>query len=312
MKKCFNISGRWTRCAGLALVAGLWCASAFGQGETPSINGAALVNWRTNSRTFAFESNYVSQITFSYLGAGAGIPSRSGPLDNSANNQGDVWSDDALRLDFSFPAPQDPDWAILIYTNNASHDASDPLNADSLRGGLVGGAGSGNPDDPSRASVLPLIWKFVSDTDLNNAALAKVNGSPPIPNSSAAYMPTEITNQTGGSCLAEGPYGASVRTNNGFCDYSTHYMLDLNNTDANNLFFTGYPSGSVGRAHFDYTALVNSNGVSSSEGGGAISTPPNPPVPSFTTPAFFLLGVNASQAVQTSYSATIVIEVRNY
>jgi hypothetical protein len=268
-----------------------------------SVTSASLVKWRTG--TAGQSPTAATSLTFQYLQSGTNltVPNRTSVKDNSANNQGFLWSDNAIQV--SYVKPNNTASAILIHTSNASGGATDPLSQVQLRGGLVGGAG-GTATDPNRASVLPLVWKDAGLGDLQAVSNANVNGTAAIPATSILFMPSYVPSSAGGACVAEGPYGASTRANNGFCDYSTHFFSDPNNTDPKNLWYTGYDPGTQlaqRSGTFNYASLVNAFGDSAQEQGGF--GPGN-------NPMFAVLGVNATNALQTQYSAVITVEALNF
>src|SRR5206468_652059 len=108
---------------------------------------------------------------------------------------------------------------------------------------------------------------------------ATVDGTFKLPNTTPLVMPREIIPSVGGDCVAEPPYKASHRTNNGFCDYSVHFTVDQFNTDDNNKFYTAYPKASdtanggtaateiKRRGTFNYQSMVGAFGVNALEGG---------------------------------------------
>jgi hypothetical protein len=196
--------------------------------------------------------------------------------------------------------PNNDSSAIVIYTNNTDGGATDPLSGVTIRGGLVGGTSS---TDPNRSSVLPLLWKAVASTDLQAVSTATVSGTQPIGATSPIFMPSEITASSGGACPAEGPYAASSRVNNGFCDYSTHYFLDKNNTDPNNLWYSNYTDATKKLNAFHYASLVGRLGVNTTEQGAGTGA---------YQPMYALLGVGAINAVQTQYATTINVEMINF
>jgi len=183
-----------------------------------------------------------------------------------------------------------------------------------LRGGLVGCAQAWNSaatpetcpvaNDPSRTSVIPLLWKALSEPDLVAVSTASV--SHPIAATHPLFMPTEIVAQTGGNCPAEGPYVAAPRVNNGFCDFSTHYFLDKNNTDPKHKFYDQYPTTGANadvtshNAAFDYASLVGPFGVNTTEQGAGAG---------LFHPMYAVLGSNFANAIQAHYGTTVYVEV---
>ena len=144
-------TNRWVR---IGILWGGLSASAWAD-NLPSFSPPTpqFVKWRHGATGSPID--WTGQpLVFSYLASpGTPFPTRANPKDNSANNENCLWSDNAIYLNFSWPTPRDTSYAILIYTDNKANGPSDPLNTVSLRGGLVGGAGGGNPNDPNRASV---------------------------------------------------------------------------------------------------------------------------------------------------------------
>ncbi len=272
-----------------------------GIAPTIDIPNTFLTKWRTGV------ANQVpvqtSTMTFQYFASGSNLayPTRLNPADNSANNQNALWSDNAIKL--TYTRGNTVASAILIYTTNTVNSPNDPLGAVSLRGGLVGGYGSADPEDPNRGSVLPLVWKALDVNVLRGASNANVNGSVKISTSSALYMPTEVENLAGGPCPAEGPYAASARGNVGFCDYSTHFFIDQNNNDPANLWYTGYANGAQRRGAFNYSSVVGAFGVNTKEDGSGNGN---------FNPAYLVLGIDSTGALQTTYGTTIYLDVLNY
>lgn len=268
--------------------------------QSAVLSTADLVKWRTGTANTIQETG-VTAMSFAYLASPGAAPiSRTSPADNTANNQGDMWSDNAIKI--SYTRPNNAASAVVIYTNNTDGGLTDPLSGATLRGGLVGGAG-GTATDPNRSSVLPLLWKAVPKASLQSAALAKVDGTVKIANNNPVYMPTQITNATGGTAPAEGPYSACNRTNNGYCDFSTHFFLDKNNTDPANLWYTN-PLVVDKPGAFNYASVVGKCGVNTSE----VCNQPG----STDQPAYLLLGVNAASALQTQYATTINLEAVSF
>lgn len=262
------------------------------------LNNARLMRWRTGVANQAPQP--AALMTFAYLGTGVNLalPTRANPADNSANNQGDLWSDNAIEVDYR--KGNSLSTAILIYTSNTVTGPLDPLGNVSLRGGFVGGSG-GLANNPARASVIPLTWKALAAADLAKVSTATVSGTQPIPVSHPLYMPSQITALTGGSCPAEGPYPASTRIKDGYCDFSTHYFLDRTNSDPNNRFYDQYPASSAQRnGAFDYASLVGPFGVNTTEQGAGAGQ---------FNPMYAVLGSNLTNAIQTRYSTTIYVEV---
>jgi hypothetical protein len=280
-----------------------------------------LVKWRGANPT-----QQVVNMTFEYFAGTSNTtpyPNHGSVLDNAANNQGDLWSDNAIQV--SFAKGNLPNSAILIYTNNKdqyqitgdSADKNDPLYGVALRGGVVGGFGASTAS-PYRISVLPLIWKNVTLQDLTNAFSANVGGTP-VPSTSTLTMPTEITSPTGGFCPPEGPYNQPAGNNrvpvngaggNGFCDFSTHYVVDMNNNihllpgpdQFPNSWYNQYSvTSSTYTNAFNYSSLIGPYGINTSERGtGGLGG---------ASPAYVLLGVQASPALLTHYGTTIFVEV---
>lgn len=269
----------------------------------PTSISARLVKWRNGPGQPLVGAQ---QITFAYLDTPViTVIDRLHPADNSTNNQGDMWSDMAIELSYTGYTRDviNTSWGILIYTSNAPLSPTDPLNGVSLPGGLVGGAG-GPPNDPNRSSVLPLLWKWVPATNLTDSSGANINGSVKINNT--MFMPTEITEPNGGVCPAGELYPVATRLNNGFCDFSTHYMMDVNTTDPNNLWFAN-PAVINRKGAFDYATIFGYLGPAQRETGIPFSG-------TFFTanPAYYLIGVKATQALPTQYATTIYIELFNF
>ncbi len=253
-----------------------------------STSGTGLVLWRTghagDTPSFISESGASYPLSFQYLSSGGTIslPSSTNPKDHSANDQSDLWSDDAIAV--AYTKGNDTRSAIIIYTSNSN-----------------GQAGLQTAD---ASSTLPLIWKAVNLADLQNAAGANVNGSIVISTSSALYMPTEIQStgpsslSNNGACTTEGPYLASTRTNNGFCDYSTHYMMDSNNSG-----WYGNLTGTPRTNAFNYAALIGALGVNTTEQGAGTG------IGSSWNPAYFVIGTNVGSALSASYSTIINVEL---
>lgn len=288
------------------------------------LTDAYLVKWRGGDA-----ASPVGNISFQYVtDAGntnsAPYPNRGVIQDNSANNQGNLWSDNAIRV--TFQRGNQPNDAIVIYTDNQDTGTDDPLYQVQLRGGAVGCSAvfSGNPlqcsdtKDPYRVSVLPLIWKAVPFSDLRSAQSANLDPGSlvKIADTSPLWMPTQIVNKSQPACPAEGPYAASTRPHPyelGFCDYSTHFVIDLNNnihlTDDpdqyDNSWYTTYSAGSAKSAGaFSYASVVGPYGINSSEGGtGGLGT---------ASPAYLLLGVEMGRALLTHYGTTLYLDVRSY
>jgi len=275
------------------------------------ITAAGLTKWRNGVANTPPTPVVPPKLTFAYItGSNLALPTRAVCGDNSCNDQGDLWSDNAIQLDFK--KPNSIGSAILIYTNNVSVPG-DPLGNASLRGGLVGGnGGPADQTNPARASVIPLIWKAMSAADLAAVSTATLHTNP-IPASSPAFMYTEL-NQLGsgtlpnnGLCPSEGlntvpPLVAlPKRITSGFCDFSTHYFLDQNNTDPNNLWYTKYASNTAKHnGSFDYASVVGPFGVNTTEQGAGAGQ---------FNPAYLLLGTNLTNAIQTHYGTTINVEV---
>src|SRR5437667_7015778 len=106
-----------------------------------------------------------------------------------------MWSDNVIQLSYSPPTSTAS--GILIYTDNKDNGSGDPLHSVSLRGGVVGGFGSVDPNDNQRESVIPLIWKWEDISTLRAASGAKTNGTVKIPAGNQLFMPTEITDPLG-------------------------------------------------------------------------------------------------------------------
>jgi hypothetical protein len=213
----------------------------------------------------------------------------------------------------------------VIYTNNVDAGCTgtnaDPLCNQQLRGGLVGGFG-GAATDPNRVSILPLIWKAVTLADVNAARNANISGAVKISTASVMFMPTQITALTGGTCpadatgLVEGPWGvsgATPRPQNGYCDFQTHYFVDKNNNihiasrdSIPNSWYEFYGVGTTARDNaFRYTTAIGPFGANTTEAGlGTLQLDASGRV-------WILLGVNASNALQTHYGTTIYLEVRS-
>jgi hypothetical protein len=303
------------------------------------INSATLVTWRTgNPIAPTAEFPTASRLEFQYFAGRTNVapPTRATVLDRTANDQGDLWSNNAIRL--AYQKPNDIGLGILIYTDNEDNGTTDPLFGVTLRGGVVGCGGPTDPgsivnqagkltcSDPTnlyRTSVLPLLWKAVPREEL--AAVSQANaitGANPVSNTpgtvgSSVYMPIELETQTGGPCPNDGPYQNILpRPQNGFCDYSVHYMVDMNNNiimDAalRNLsagswyeFYNGADDASQKRRRdaYAYTSVVGPFGANQTENGAG---------PGQFNPAYLLLGLKATNAVRTQYATTIWLEARN-
>lgn len=282
-----------------------------------------LVKWRGADPT-----QPVANITFQYFPIGGSgnttpYPDRSVIRDGTANDQRALWSDNAIQIDFVKGNLANS--AILIYTDNKDAyqiscqtacdpaEKDDPLYSIALRGGAIGGA-SGPPKDSYRVSALPLVWKAVALQDLRDAVSADTV-SIPVLSTSPLNMATEVLSESGGPCPPEGPYnqpaGGSRPNNNGFCDFSTHYVVDMNNNihidpaNRKNSWYGHYPPSTPADTRrtdaFRYASVVGPYGVNVSEaglgGGGAKS------------PAYILLGLKASSALLTHYATTIYLEV---
>ncbi len=245
--------------------------------SAPSLNSAPkLVKWRTGTANAAPID--ATQMSFAYLTSGSNlpIPSRANPKDNSANDQGNIWSDNAISVDYK--KGNQTNAGIIMYTNNTI----------AKLGGLV------NSD---QTSVLPLIWKAADIATLQADSDANVDGSKKLTN--ALFMPTEIASQSGGTCVAEGPYAASTRASNGFCDYSVHYMMDKNQAS----FFANVTDPTAKMNAFKYASLIGPNGVNESESGNGSGN---------YVPMHAVLGVNATSAQAAQYSTTITVEVASF
>jgi hypothetical protein len=289
-----------------------------------TLNDAYLVKWRGGDATSAVGNISFQYVTLAGNSNSAPYPNRGVIQDNSTNNQGDLWSDNAIRVDFQ--KGNLPNDAIVIYTDNQDTGTDDPLYQVQLRGGVVGcSAGfSASPlqcndtKDPYRVSVLPLIWKAVRFSDLQAAQSVSLDpfALVPIPNDSPLWMPSQIVNKSQPDCPAEGPYAASTRPppyELGFCDYSIHFVLDINNNkhlpdDPNqydNSWYETYSAGSEKSAGaFIYASVVGPYGINSSEGGtGGLGT---------TYPAYLLLGAEMGRALLTHYGTTLYLDVRSY
>ncbi len=253
----------------------------------------------------------VSSMTFQYLtGTSLLTPTRSIVKDNTANNEGDLWADEAIDMSYTKAnSIGTGTQAILIYTNNTDNGSTDPLYNVSLRGGLIGQSGGTiSYTDGARASVLPLIWKVVASSDLYNAQTADVTSAATVISSGPVVIPEEITSLTGGSCDTLGSYAAATRTNNGFCDFSTHYVTDMNNNIHNpsgagkvsNSWYSQYAAGSTNYlGAYNYASVVNAFGASTTESGIGSGT---------MNPAFILLGANISNALRVQYQTTIYLD----
>lgn len=271
--------------------------------SAPAITSAQLVKWRTGQPNAVPVA--ASDLSVAYLGTtgAVGFPSRTSVKDNSANNQGSLWTDDAIAVDYQ--KGNQLNQAILIYTDNqvASFTPHDPLGDLNFKGGLVGGAGCAQTDAcyAYRGSLLTLFWKAVVLSDLQ--AVSDASADKPIPATSPMFMPTQVADPSNPACPAEGPYPASQRPalyEIGFCDYSTHFFVDKNN--ANDMFYTAYASGSASRLNaFRYASLVGPFGINVTEngsgGGGSQS------------PMYAVLGINLVQALPTKYATTIYVNV---
>lgn len=276
----------------------------------PALDGARLMKWRTGAPNQPPQP--ASQMTFEHFLRGGTIPypDRGVILDYSANNQGDLWSDNAIEVQYR---PGNTDTAaIIIYTKNGvsgedtgQPDRADPLYTVDMRGGLIGGFGSGDTHDPNRVSILPLLWKAVAGNELQRVSTATVTGTYRLPLNppSPLLMPQEIENLLGGECN-ENPGDISRRPNNGFCDYSTHYMVDFYNRGTDNRFYTAYPVGDGRRrTNFDYISLVGRFGVNTTEQGHGTGR---------FRPMYALLGIKASSALPTHYGTIIYVELRSF
>jgi hypothetical protein len=272
----------------------------------PTLNSVRLVKWRTGQPNM-IQTTGISDLSVAYLTVGSTLafPSRSTVGDNSANDQGSLWTDNALEVDFQ--KGNQLNQAILIFTDNQVVPSSnDNLGTRPFKGGLIGGAGC-LPSDPcwaNRGSILPLIWKAVTLDVLLGASNA--SSALPIATTSPLFMPTQILDPNDNpNCPAEGPYPASQRPSQfavGFCDYSTHFFIDKNNTDPDHLFYDQYPSGDIRRQDaFRYSSLVGPFGINTQEsgiGGGGSNSP-----------MYAVLGVNVNEATQTKSATTIFVEV---
>lgn len=276
---------------------------------------AKLVRWRGTGGTI---QDSPAQMTFQYLsGSGLSLPTRSNPADSSANNQNDLWSNNALEV--KFQKPNDVGSAIVVYTDNKNEGGADPIAPVGLRGGLVGGAGCnlacvqpGNSCSSAelttcagRASVVPLFWKTVPKSELIAASNAIGANSP-------LFMPTEIESASKANpvtCTPEGPYSFALkRESAGFCDASVHYFMDKNNLDPNNLWYTD-PSVIDANGAFNYASFVGPFGVNASEaglGGGFGESVVTPAPPGQV--AYAALGAKLTNAIRTTYRTIIYVE----
>src|ERR1035438_8228363 len=86
-------------------------------GVDPQLNSASLAKWRTGIPNTIITSG-ITNLSLAYLASGANLPfpDRTIAGDNSVNDQGDLWTDNAVMVDFV--KGNAPDKAILIYTNN--------------------------------------------------------------------------------------------------------------------------------------------------------------------------------------------------
>jgi hypothetical protein len=305
----------------------------------PSLISAALMKWRQpgvpNATPVA-----ATGLSFAYFNSGSNLlpPNRTTVKDWTANDQNDLWSDNVLQVNFT--KGNDLNSAIIIYTANhapltgtafpltESASSNDPLKSVALRGGLVGcvnGAAitaaaapnastnanptcqndTADPSDPGRQVVLPLIWKAVSVSALMAASTATVDGVHPLPFNTPLDMYTELTN---GTCPVEFlNAGTGVRTSDGFCDFSTHFVVDLFNLDPANLFYSGYATTDNNRRlKFNYQSVVGRFGINATDnpnsggGGGAIG------------PAYLLLGISAANAMPAHFGTTLYVESVTY
>jgi len=264
----------------------------------PTLQSAKLIKWRTG-QAHTLQTTGVSDLSFAYFSS-TGIlayPNRTSVGDNSSNDESDMWSEEALQVDYV--KGNQLNQAILIYTNNVPPAGGDCLGT---RGGLIGPI----PGTPCR-SLLPLLWKAVSVNDLLAASDATVAvggvSSKPISSTSPLFMASSIIDSANPNCPAEGPYPASVRPDAfrfGFCDYATHFVSDMNNANPETLFYTQL-SGSARTDAFRYSSLVGPFGINTTEsgigGGGGAS------------PMYAVLGLEFLNAVSTQYSTTLFVEV---
>lgn len=295
-----------------------------------------LVNWRSGPIT-----NPVTTMSFAALtGTNRSYPSRATVQDHTANNQGDLWSDNAIQFvgtnpnQLSVPGQNPAVQAVLIYTDNedagnCNTATADPLCGVTLRGGLIGGfGGPADNTNPYRVSELPLLWKAVASADLISAQGANPASSQLVVSTSPLYMASELITAPA-NCptgTAEGPYqSGALRPTAGFCDFSTHYFIDKsNNVHANtatsiqlNSWYTAYPIGGAGSNYdnaFNYATLVGPFGANSTENGkGVLPLEPLASNQSSTIAnaqrAYFLLGMSARSALLTHYGTTINIDL---
>lgn len=290
------------------------------QAVSPSINSASLYQWRqpqSPANTLPIPSP--TGMTFEYFQNGINLPYPTGsnPGDHTANAQGDLWSNNAIRLDYQ--PGNTPNDALLIYTFNDNKGDVDPIGPVVLRGGLVGGAGcnvnclsqtgAGSCSDTERrqcagrSSILPLIWKALSEDDIKKVSNVSMSGTA-VPNDSPMWLPTEIeaaSPSAPGVCPAEGPYNqpaGAQRINNGFCDFSTHYMMDQTNLDPDNLWYAN-PAVKDRIGAFNYASVVGPYGVNITErglGNGRFS------------PVYIVLGVRSKNAIRSQYQTVIYLE----
>lgn len=274
-----------------------------------SLDSVRLVKWRTGTPNH-IETSGITNLTFAYLAPGGTVafPTRESVGDNSANDQGDLWSDNALEVNFHKGTRLDQ--AILIYTANQPQGPADPLTNIEYKGGMVGGAGC-SPSDvcyAGRVSLLLLYWKAMTRFDLEAVSSARPRtpsvGAQPIPDTSPMFMPSR-TQDVPYACPSEGPYPASTRPANyliGFCDYATHFFTDKFNSNPNGLFYDQYPPTVAARRNaFQYSSLVGPYGINTTEGGGGGG--------GSQSPMYAVLGLNLGDAVQTKYGTTIHVEL---
>ena len=245
----------------------------------PTLGVVDLVKWRQPGTANAAPV-VVSAMTFDYFKGrtGVALPKRSNVADATANDNSAIWSDNALRVNFT--RGNAPNYAILVYTANPN-----------TKPGIVSQSG---------ISTLPMLWKAIPLTDIKAVSGVAYTGTTPTTGAgSIIRMSQEITNTTGGNCPADAPYAASTRNSNGFCDYSTHFFMDKNSS----AWYTNL-TGTPQQKAFNYASLVGPSGVNANEDGSGGGDN--------TSPMFAALGLETANAIPDIYSTTMYVELLNY
>ncbi len=134
-------------------------------------------------------------------------------------------------------------WVLQIYTDNIANGYTGPLKDVAPIAGMV---------SSDHQFLIPMTWKVSSSTITYSVGIT-------------TNVPQEITASTGGVCQNGG-----VRTNPGFCDFSTHYLCDVGDRDTTAQHnTTWWQNMSAGPAKDDakaYQSLLSSDGAATHEG----------------------------------------------